>query len=149
MPRDAAQIKELLEEQRLRDDATLIQLRANGGRTADGGDSLVIITTTGAKTGRRHAKPLCVRTDGNDLIIAGTAGGQPKHTQWYVNLVAHPEVTVEYLGETYEADASTVPNSLDRDRLFEMMSAVIPGIYGYQDRCRNQRQIPIVRLQRR
>jgi len=135
-------------ERRARDEAVLAELRANGGRRSDG-EPLVVLHTTGARSGQAHIKPVCVREDGDDLVIAGTAGGQARHPQWYTNLVAHPEITVEYLGETFPVRAETVPNSPDRDRLFAMMDGAIPGIYGYQDRCRDHRQIPIVRLVRR
>src|SRR5664279_562225 len=100
MPLDATQIRERLRLQRIKDEALISELRANDGRTSDGAETFVIITTTGAKTGRTHVKPLCVRVYGADLIIAGTAGGQPNHTQWYLNLVVHPALTVEHLGET-------------------------------------------------
>ena len=56
--------------------------------------------------------------------------------------------TVEYHGDSWRARASTAENGPDRDRLFAMMVEVIPGAYGYQDKCRDQRQIPVVRLQR-
>jgi deazaflavin-dependent oxidoreductase (nitroreductase family) len=91
---------------------------------------------------------VCVREDGPDLVIAASAGGQPRHPQWYQSLVAHPEITVEYLGESYPAVASTVANGLDRDRLFHMLSEEIVGLYEYQDRCRDSRQIPLIRLRR-
>jgi deazaflavin-dependent oxidoreductase (nitroreductase family) len=89
-----------------------------------------------------------VREDGPDLVVAASAGGQPNHPQWYRNLVAHPEINVEYLDRSYPAVASTVLNSPDRNRLFHMMSEEITGLYGYQDRCRDSRQIPILRLRR-
>jgi deazaflavin-dependent oxidoreductase (nitroreductase family) len=135
-------------ERRRRDDELNAELRANGGRNAAGNGNLVILTTTGRKSGKAHAKPMCARTDGDDVIVAGTAGGQPNHTQWYLNLVANPTVTVEFLGETYQATATTIENSLDRDRLFALIGEEITGIYQYQDRCRNTRQIPIIRLTR-
>jgi hypothetical protein len=59
-----------------------------------------------------------------------------------------PELTVEYHGDSWRARAITVGNGPDRDRLFAMMVEVIPGAYGYQDKCRDQQQIPVVRLQR-
>ena len=96
----------------------------------------------------RHTKVAALLDPKKTFCLARNASGQPKHPLWYSNLVANPELTVEYLGETYQARASTVPNSTDRDRLFERMSHEITGIYGYQDRCREQRQIPIVRLER-
>jgi deazaflavin-dependent oxidoreductase (nitroreductase family) len=135
-------------DRRSRDEAVIAELRADGGRSDGGGMPLVLLHTTGSVSGRLHLKPVCVREDGADLIVAGTAGGQPRHPQWYTNLVAHPEITVEYLGETFTASATTVSNNGDRDRLFAMMAEVIQGMYGYQDRCRDQRQIPIVRLVR-
>jgi deazaflavin-dependent oxidoreductase (nitroreductase family) len=128
--------------------AVIEQYRASSGKPSDGAMPLVLLTTTGTRSGKEHTTPVCVREDGDDLVVAGTMGGMPRHPQWYTNLVANPELTVEYLGDTYRATASTIENSTDRDRLFEMMSAVIPGIYGYQDKCRETRQIPIVRLTR-
>ena len=125
----------------------MAELRAHGGRTSTG-QVLVILTITGAKTGRTHDKPVCVRADGPDLIVAASAGGQPSHPQWYRNLVAHPDLTVEYLGQSFPAVADTVLNSPDRDRLFQLMSEEITGLYGYQDKCRDTRQIPIIRLRR-
>jgi deazaflavin-dependent oxidoreductase (nitroreductase family) len=125
----------------------MAELRARGGETASG-QVLIILTITGAKTGRAHDKPVCVRADGPDLIVAASAGGQPSHPQWYRNLMAHPDLTVEYLGQSFPVVAETVPNSLDRDRLFQLMSEEITGLYEYQDRCRDTRQIPIIRLRR-
>jgi deazaflavin-dependent oxidoreductase (nitroreductase family) len=122
--------------------------RATGGKTADGGFPLVLLTTTGAKTGNKHVTPVCVREDGADLVVAGSMGGMRKHPQWYRNLQHDPELTVEYLGDTYRARAELVPNSPDRNRLFDMMSEVIIGLYSYQDRCAEHRQIPVVRLVR-
>ena len=125
----------------------MADLRANGGKTTGGG-VLVILEITGEKSGRQIFKPVCVREDGGDLVVAASAGGQPRHPQWYRNLVSNPSLRVEYLGESYQATASTVANSADRDRLFQLLSEEITGLYGYQDRCRDTRQIPIVRLQR-
>jgi deazaflavin-dependent oxidoreductase (nitroreductase family) len=133
---------------RVRNQEIIADYRAHAGAVDGIADPLVVITTKGAKTGNPHTAPICVREDGADLIVAGTAGGTKRHPQWYFNLLAEPIITVEYLGDTYQARAETVVNSLDRDRLFHLMEAVIPGIYRYQDRCRDLRQIPIVRLTR-
>ena len=133
---------------RERNQGVIAQMRANQGRMEGGAMPLVILTTKGAKSGKEHTTPVCVREDGPDLIVAGSMGGMARHPQWYRNLVANPELTVEYLGETFRARAATVENGPDRDRLFQMMNEVIQGLYGYQDRCRDQRQIPVVRLHR-
>jgi deazaflavin-dependent oxidoreductase (nitroreductase family) len=134
-------------ERRARDDAIMADLRAHGGKT-QAGQVLVILRITGAKSGTVRDKPVCVKEDGDDLVVAGSAGGQPNHPQWYRNLVVHPEVGVEYLGVSWRAEATTVANSLDRNRLFDLMNGEITGLYGYQDRCRDSRQIPVVRLRR-
>ena len=110
--------------------------------------ALVLLTTTGAKTGQMHTTPVCVQQDGDRLIVAGTMGGASRHPQWYRNLIAHPELTVEFRGEQYRAKAITVANGPERDRLFARMNEVIPGAYGYQDRCRDHRQIPVIALER-
>src|SRR5580700_9409317 len=136
-----------LRERQARDEAVMADLRANAGRTA-GGQVLVILEITGEKSGRHLFKPVCVRQDGGDLVVAASAGGQPRHPQWYRNLVSDPALSVEYLGESFQATASTVPNGPDRDRLFQLLSEEITGLYGYQDRCRDTRQIPIIRLRR-
>jgi len=136
-------------DMRVQNQAVIANFRATGGAPAtEGAMPLVLLTTTGATSGNAHTTPVCVREDGGDLVVAGSMGGRPRHPQWYRNLTADPELTVEYLGDTYRARASTVPNGPDRDRLFQMMSEVIVGLYEYQDRCRDQRQIPIVRLER-
>ena len=137
-----------LDERRARDEPIMAQLRANGGRT-DTGMILVILTIKGAVSGTERDKPVCVRKDGDDLFVVGSAGGQPRHPQWYTNLVANPEITVEYLGERYPAVAETEPNGPERDRLYALLSEEVPGLYGYQDRCRETRQIPLVRIRRR
>jgi deazaflavin-dependent oxidoreductase (nitroreductase family) len=128
--------------------AIIADYRARGGQSEPGTMPLVLLTTTGARSGRPHTIPVAVREDGPDLVVAGSRGGLPEHPQWYRNLLANPELTVEYLGTTYQAQATTVTNGPDRDRLFAMMAEVIPGLYRYQDRCRNQRQIPIMRITR-
>jgi deazaflavin-dependent oxidoreductase (nitroreductase family) len=137
-----------LAERQERDQAVMADLRAHGGKTS-GGQILVILTITGAKTGHAREKPMCVREDGADLVVAASAGGQAKHPQWYRNLLVHPDVSVEYLGQSFPATTTTVENSPDRDRFFQMLSEEITGLYGYQDRCRDTRQIPIIRISRR
>jgi deazaflavin-dependent oxidoreductase (nitroreductase family) len=133
---------------RERNKEIIAEFRANAGRSAASAAPLVLLTTTGSKSGNPHTTPVCVREDNGRLVVAGSAGGRAIHPQWYKNLVASPELTVEYLGDTYRANATTIPNSLDRNRLFDMMSEVIDGLYRYQDKCRDQRQIPIVSLDR-
>jgi deazaflavin-dependent oxidoreductase (nitroreductase family) len=125
----------------------IARYRAGDG-TGEGMQRLVLITTVGARTGNPHTTPVCVQEDGDRLIIAGSRGGRPSNPQWYRNLLANPEVTVEYRAERYQARATTVPNSPERDALFARMDEVIPGLYGYQDRAAPHRQIPVIALER-
>jgi deazaflavin-dependent oxidoreductase (nitroreductase family) len=133
------------EQRQARNAEVLRDLQAHSGRT-EAGQTLVVLTTVGQQTGREYRLPLCVREDGADLVIAASAGGQQDHPDWYRRLLARPGVVVEYLGRTYPAVASTVPNGPERDRLFALLSEEIIGLYSYQDRCRDRRQIPVVRL---
>ena len=135
-------------ERHARDQAMMADLRAHGGRTS-AGQVLVILTVVGAKTGKRRDLPVSVSEDGTDLIVAASAGGQAAHPQWYRDLLAHPEIDVEYLGESFAATATTVENGPERDRLFQQMAEKIIGLNSYQDRCRDTRQIPVIRIRRR
>ena len=86
--------------------ATAKELRETGDVTGDfAGRTILILTTTGAKSGKRHETPLgYTDLDGRILVSAG-AGGADKHPAWYHNLVANPEVTVEIPGRTFQATA--------------------------------------------
>ena len=67
------------------------------------GAPMILITMTGAKSGRSLTSPLVFSRDGDDPVIIASMGGAPNHPNWYHNLVANPTVTVEIPGETYEA----------------------------------------------
>jgi len=90
---------------------TLIDdLRANGGHATSGnfvGRQVLILTTTGAKTGERRESPLAYTRDGDRLVVVASKGGAPSHPAWYHNIVAHPGVTVEVDGERFDAPAGT------------------------------------------
>ena len=123
------------------------EFRANGGvvTTHAFRDSLLLLTTTGAKSGRQHTTPVAFTRDGDRYIIIASKGGAPTHPAWYHNLVAHPEVTVEVGGEQFQARAS-VAEGAERKRLYDQMAAKMPGFAEYQ---RNTaRQIPVVVLTR-
>ena len=121
------------------------EFRANDGVVSGRGSSLLLLTTTGAKSGRQHTTPLAYTRDGDHYIILASKGGAPTNPAWYHNLVAHPEVTVEVGGETFQSRAS-VAEGAERERLFNQMAAKMPGFADYQ---RNTtRQIPVVVLTR-
>src|SRR3954447_14369724 len=81
------------------------------------GHQMVILHTTGAKSGKEHVNPLVYLPDGNRILIFASKGGAPTNPDWYYNLIAHPEVKVEVGTETYEGVASEVKGD-ERDRLY-------------------------------
>lgn len=125
------------------------EFRANGGRVGGifEGASMVILHTTGAKTGREIVSPLVYFGDGDGaaILIVASAGGSDRHPAWYHNLVANPHVTVEVGVETYPARAVVLATE-ERDRVFAEIVARSPGFGEYQ--TKTSRVIPIIRLDR-
>jgi deazaflavin-dependent oxidoreductase (nitroreductase family) len=83
--------------------------------------------------------------DGDRLVIIASKGGAPTNPDWYYNLLAHPDVTVELGKESFQARAS-IPERAERDRLFDQMAAQMPGFADYQRNTK--RVIPVVVLER-
>ena len=117
-------------------------------RQSDGpmpGRPLVLLTTTGARSGRRRTTPMMYIPDGDGLLVVASNAGAPAHPDWYRNLVAHPHVTVEVGPETYDARA-VVLEGAERDRLWTSIIAQYPFFAEHQAKV--TRQIPIVALER-
>jgi deazaflavin-dependent oxidoreductase (nitroreductase family) len=121
------------------------QFRGNGGRLDFGPASLLLLTTTGAKSGRQHLTPLAVFDDDGRLYVVASKGGAPTHPAWFHNLVANPTVTVEHGGEKYEATASVVPDD-EHDELYARIVERLPQFGEYQ--TKTSRKIPVIELQR-
>ena len=107
---------------------------------------MLILTTTGAKTGERRETPLAYTRDGDRLVIVASKGGAPSHPAWYHNVVANPAVTVEVDGERFEATA-TVADGSERRRLYDQHAALHPSFTEYE--TRTDRVIPVIVLQRK
>jgi deazaflavin-dependent oxidoreductase (nitroreductase family) len=123
------------------------EFRANGGKVGGPfeGGNILLLTTTGAKSGQPRISPLAYSTDGDNIVVVASKGGAPTNPDWFYNLVANPIVTVERGTEQFQARA-TVPEGEDRDRLFSQVSVHMPGFAEYQ---RNTtRKIPVVVLER-
>ncbi len=123
------------------------EYRANGGKVTGqfAGAPLLLLTATGAKSGQLRTTPLAYTRDGDRLVIIASKGGAPTNPDWYRNLVAHPEATVELGGERFPAQAS-FPQGEERTRLYDQQAAQMPNFAEYQ---RNTtRQIPVVVLER-
>jgi deazaflavin-dependent oxidoreductase (nitroreductase family) len=120
------------------------QFRTNNGTMVSGmfkGAPLLLLTTTGARSGQTRINPLAYTRDGDRYVVIASKGGAPTHPDWYHNVVAHPEVTIEVGPDRFQARAS-VPEGAERDRLYDAQAAVMPGFAEYQ---RNTtRRIPVV-----
>ena len=122
--------------------------RAIGGQVTFGpfqGRPVVLLTTTGAKSGQPRTAPLVYSLDGDTIVIMASKGGAPENPSWYANLVANPEVTVEAAGATYQARAVPVMGE-ERRRLWDAHVAQNPGFAEYA--TRTTREIPVIRLER-
>src|SRR4051794_7055907 len=94
------------------------EFRANEGKVtgAFAGAPMIVITTTGAKSGQPRTIPLVHTRDGDAVVIIASKGGDPKHPDWYINLVKNPTVEVELGTETFTATAR-VAEGEERERL--------------------------------
>lgn len=130
-----------------RNRAVIEAFRANAGRVGGVWQDrrLVLLTTTGAKTGRQHTKPLMSHREGDRVFVFASMGGAPKSPAWYHNLVANPTVTVEVGPDRYEARA-VVLEGAERDRIYAEQARNFPQFGEYQ--TRTSRKIPVVALER-
>jgi len=124
------------------------EFRANEGRV--GGNfanmTLLLLHTTGAKSGRPRLNPVAYTQDRDRLVIIASKGGAESHPDWYYNVLANPNVTVEVGSEKYEAIA-TVEEEPERTRLYDQMAAQYPGFEAY--RQKTSRVIPVITLRRK
>ncbi|SEC74688.1 nitroreductase/quinone reductase family protein [Streptomyces sp. PAN_FS17] len=122
------------------------EFRANKGRVGGyfEGARLLLLTTTGARTGRPHTTPVGYLPDSDDrVLIIASAAGAPRHPAWFRNLVANPRVTVESGAFTYEARAVVLEGE-ERDRIFARAVEADPGWAAYQEKT--ERVIPVIAL---
>ncbi len=125
----------------------IAEFRANRGKVGGpfAGAPVLLLTTSGAKTGRRYTTPTMYLPDGERLVVFASKGGAPTNPDWYRNLVAHPRVTVEVGIETYDAEAVVLTGE-ERDRLYARQAQLYPGFGEYQ--ANTSRTIPVIALQR-
>ena len=119
------------------------EFRENGGKVGDmfEGTSLLLLHTKGAKTGAARVNPLAYLADGDSVVVFASKAGAPTNPDWYYNLLAHPELTVEVGNETYDAIATPVTGE-ERDRIYARWAQMYPQYGEYQ---RNTtRTIPVI-----
>ncbi len=127
-----------------RNKAVIDEFRTHGGQVR-GWAPLILLTTTGAKTGRPRIAPLMLVTDGDRILAVASKGGYPKHPEWYLNLLAHPKVTVEVGSEKFDTTARILTGN-EREQAFTRAVEVFPPYGAYQKRT--TREIPVIALER-
>ena len=129
------------------EDALIADLRAHGGRASMGplaGDRLIVVYSTGAKTGERRRSILTVSNDGDAYVVAGTAGGSPTTPSWVANLDAHPDFKFEVGDATHTGHAEVIRQGAERDRLWDEHVKANPRFAAYPEQT--GRVIPLVRI---
>jgi len=120
------------------------EFRANGGTVSNFGGSLLLLHTTGARTGREHVTPVMYRkVDGGYAVFASFAG-QPVNPAWYHNLVANPDVQAEIGSKTLRLRARVADDS-EREPIWVAHKTEFPGFAEYE--TKTTRQIPVVILE--
>lgn len=130
-----------------RNTAIIKEFRANAGKVGGPflGKTLLILHTIGAKNGQEHINPAAYITNGDRFVIIASKGGAPTNPDWYYNLVAHPQVTVEVGTEQFTARAALATEP-ERTRLYDKMVEMMPGFADYQKKT--TRIIPVIILSR-
>jgi deazaflavin-dependent oxidoreductase (nitroreductase family) len=107
-----------------------------------GGTPILLLTTTGRKTGQQRTTPLGYFADGEDFIVVASNGGRPARPAWYLNLSQTPRVTIQVGGKAMSAVAGTLPAAECAD-LWRRIAAAAPA---YAPFAQAEREIPLVRL---
>ncbi len=126
----------------------ITEFRANEGKVGGQfeGAPLLLLTATGAKSGKQRTTPLMYLPDGDRMIIFASKAGSPNHPDWYHNLVAHPDATIEVGTETVKVEATVIAGE-ERDQLYNKQATLYPGFADYEKKT--TRKIPVVALTRR
>jgi len=121
------------------------EFRTNAGKVGGRFENtpLLLLHTTGAKSRLERVNPVAYITDHEKLVIVASKGGAPTNPDWYYNIVANPEVSVEVGTEQFQAKA-TVTKEPERTRLYKKMATVNPGFAEYKRKT--DRVIPVITL---
>jgi deazaflavin-dependent oxidoreductase (nitroreductase family) len=121
------------------------EFRANDGKVGGPfeGKTLLLLHTTGAKSGQERINPVAYVRDSERYVVIASKGGAPTHPDWYYNILAHPQLTVEVGTETFQVDAK-VAEEPERTRLYNKMVEMMPGFDDYRRKA--ERVIPVFKL---
>jgi deazaflavin-dependent oxidoreductase (nitroreductase family) len=109
------------------------------------GTTVLILTTTGRRSGQQRSTPLIYGRHGDDYLVVASKGGAAEHPAWYLNLSEHPEVTVQVRGDRFAARARTA-SADEKPELWRTMTEAWPAYDEYQEKT--ERDIPVVVLER-
>jgi deazaflavin-dependent oxidoreductase (nitroreductase family) len=127
--------------------AVIEEFRKSGGVVQEFIDRpLVLLHSTGAKSGKERVNPLMHLEEDGKIIVFASRGGEDEHPDWYHNIKANPQVEVEFGDRTVPARAQEVTGA-ERDRLFEQMKAKYPQFAEYE--AATDRVIPVIALELR
>ena len=125
--------------------AVIERFRAHQGDVD--GRPLLILSTTGAKTGQRRVNPLMYLQDGSRWVVFASKGGAATNPDWYHNLLANPIATVEVGAETFHVDSNVLTGE-ERERIYARQAQLYPMFAEYEQRAA-PRKIPVVALTRK
>jgi deazaflavin-dependent oxidoreductase (nitroreductase family) len=122
------------------------EFRQTGGKVSGmfEGAPMILVTHTGAKSGKTYTTPLVYTRDGDNYVIIASKGGAPEHPQWFGNLVANPDITIEVGTERFPARARVTEGD-ERARLFRAQADLMPNFDDYAKAT--SREIPVVVLE--
>jgi deazaflavin-dependent oxidoreductase (nitroreductase family) len=123
----------------------IAQFREGGPIEGMQRDRLVLLTTTGRHTGEPRTTPLMFHRDGDRVLVIASNIGAPSHPDWYLNLLARPQVTVEISDESYPALATPIEGA-DRERIWTLLKQTYPFFADHEKAT--ERTIPVVALTR-
>jgi deazaflavin-dependent oxidoreductase (nitroreductase family) len=122
------------------------EFRANDGKVGGPfeGAPVLLLTSTGAKSGERRTTPVVYQPDGDRMVIFASKAGAPENPAWFHNLRANPSATVEVGSDTVDVQA-VITEGDERERLFSKQKQLMPQFADYEQKT--TRQIPVVALQ--
>ena len=127
--------------------AIIDEFRVNGGKVGQfAGTDLLLLHTTGAKSGLERVNPVAYFMDGERYVIIASKSGAPTNPDWYHNLLTNPEVTIEVGTEQFQTVAHAAAEP-ERTRLYERMETINPGFTAYKTKA--TRSIPVITLTRK
>lgn len=128
--------------------AIIDEFRANAGNVGGRfeGAPLLLLKTTGAKSGEQRITPVMYLADGCRMVVFASKAGAPTHPAWYYNLMANPAAAVEVGREAFDVNAVAISGK-ERDRLFNRQAELYPQFAEYRERT--SREIPVIALERR